>query len=87
VGISLVTFILEFVIVYIHKYFVNPITGFNVVSIVRVLSMDYYYLLIGMTGVGLDSINRPKINAIKVFCYAISKRYWRFGRHFLSLNH
>jgi hypothetical protein len=39
-----------------------------------------------MTGVGLDSINKPKINAIKVFIM-LSKCDWRFycNFHFKSL--
>jgi hypothetical protein len=54
------------------------------VDIVRVFSVYGLLLPIDrMTGVGLDSINRPKINAIKVLCY--SKRYWRFGFIFKSL--
>ncbi|CAM2867029.1 lipopolysaccharide biosynthesis protein [Flavobacterium frigoris] len=72
VGISLVTFVFaEFFVIAIsgHKYLVtDPITGFNVVAIVRVFSVYGLLLPIDrMTGVGLDSINKPKINAIKVF--------------------
>ena len=47
---------------------VDPLTGFNVVDIVRVFSIYGLLLPIDrMTGIGLDSINKPKINAIKVF--------------------
>jgi len=47
---------------------VDPITGFNVVDIVRVFSIYGLLLPIDrMTGIGLDSINKPNINAIKVF--------------------
>ena len=47
---------------------VDPVTGFNVVAIVRVFSIYGLLLPIDrMTGVALDSINRPNINAIKVF--------------------
>ncbi|MDG2431845.1 hypothetical protein [Flavobacterium sp.] len=72
VGISIVTFVFaEFFVIVIsgHKYLVtDPVTGFNVVDIVRVFSIYGLLLPIDrMTGVGLDSINRPKINAIKVF--------------------
>lgn len=51
----------------------DPITGFNVVDIVRVFSIYGLLLPIDrMTGVGLDSINKPKINAIKVFVMLIA---------------
>ncbi|OBY63864.1 hypothetical protein [Polaribacter reichenbachii] len=47
---------------------VDPVTGFNVVNIVRVFSIYGLLLPIDrMTGIGLDSINKPNINAIKVF--------------------
>lgn len=47
---------------------IDPITGFNVVGIVRVLSVYGLLLPIDrMTGIALDSINKPNINAIKVF--------------------
>jgi O-antigen/teichoic acid export membrane protein len=47
---------------------VDPVTGFNVVNIVRVFSLYGLLLPIDrMTGIGLDSINKPSINAIKVF--------------------
>lgn len=47
---------------------VDPITGFNVVDIVRVFSIYGLLLPIDrMTGIGLDSVNKPNINAIKVF--------------------
>lgn len=47
---------------------VDPITGFNVVDIVRVFSIYGLLLPIDrMTGIALDSINKPSINAIKVF--------------------
>lgn len=47
---------------------VDPVTGFNVVDIVRVFSIYGLLLPIDrMTGIGLDSINKPNINAIKVF--------------------
>lgn len=46
----------------------DPVTGFNVVNIVRVFSLYGLLLPIDrMTGIALDSINKPKINAIKVF--------------------
>jgi len=72
VGISLVTFLFaEFFVIVIsgHQYLTtDPVTGFNVVDIVRVFSIYGLLLPIDrMTGVALDSINKPKINAIKVF--------------------
>ncbi|MEL1239927.1 lipopolysaccharide biosynthesis protein [Flavobacterium flavipallidum] len=77
VGISLVTFVFaEFFVLLIsgHKYLVtDPITGFNVVAIVRVFSLYGLLLPIDrMTGVSLDSINKPKINAIKVFVMLVA---------------
>jgi O-antigen/teichoic acid export membrane protein len=50
---------------YLHT---DAATGFNVVLVVRVLA--FYGLLIPidrMTGIGLDSINKPNVNARKVF--------------------
>ncbi|MFT5238865.1 MAG: O-antigen/teichoic acid export membrane protein [Flavobacteriaceae bacterium] len=77
VGISLVTFVFaEFFVIVIsgHQYLkTDPITGFNVVAIVRVFSVYGLLLPIDrMTGVGLDSINKPKINAIKVFVMVLA---------------
>lgn len=46
----------------------DPVNGFNVVNIVRVFSLYGLLLPIDrMTGIALDSINKPKINALKVF--------------------
>jgi O-antigen/teichoic acid export membrane protein len=46
---------------------VDPITGFNTVTIVRIFSVYGLILPIDrMTGVALDSINKPKLNFIKV---------------------
>jgi O-antigen/teichoic acid export membrane protein len=72
IAISLVTFVFaEFFVIVIsgHQYLkTDSLTGFNVVDIVRVFSIYGLLLPIDrMTGVGLDSINKPKINAIKVF--------------------
>jgi O-antigen/teichoic acid export membrane protein len=69
---SLVTFIFADYLVLIlsgEQYLkVDPITGINVVDIVRVFSIYGLLLPIDrMTGIGLDSINKPNINAIKVF--------------------
>jgi len=70
--ISLVTFVFADYLVLIlsgEQYLkVDPITGFNVVDIVRVFSIYGLLLPIDrMTGIGLDSINKPNINAVKVF--------------------
>jgi O-antigen/teichoic acid export membrane protein len=72
IPISLVTFVFaEFFVTVIsgHQYLkADPVTGFNIVHIVRVFSIYGLLLPIDrMTGVGLDSINKPKINAVKVF--------------------
>jgi len=52
---------------------VDPITGFNTVTIVRIFSLYGLLLPIDrMTGACLDSINRPKINFIKVLYMVIA---------------
>lgn len=51
----------------------DPATGFNAVTIVRVFSIYGLLLPIDrMTGIGLDSINKPNINAIKVLFMVIA---------------
>ena len=77
IGISLFTFIFaEFFVLVISgsQYLVtDPLTGFNVVDIVRVFSIYGLLLPIDrMTGIALDSINKPKINAIKVFVMVVA---------------
>jgi O-antigen/teichoic acid export membrane protein len=72
VVISLFTFIFAEYLVLIlsgDQYLkVDTNTGFNVVDIVRVFSIYGLLLPIDrMTGIGLDSINKPNINAVKVF--------------------
>lgn len=72
VFISLFTFVFaEFFVLIIsgNQYLeIDPGTGFDVVDIVRVFSIYGLLLPIDrMTGVGLDSINKPKVNAVKVF--------------------
>jgi len=50
-----------------YQYLDTEIIGIDIVAIVRILSV--YGLLLPvdrMTGIGLDSINRPNINALKV---------------------
>ncbi|CAH8283613.1 O-antigen/teichoic acid export membrane protein [Mariniflexile fucanivorans] len=72
VAMSLFTFVFaEFLVLILsgEQYLkVDPITGFNAVDIVRVFSIYGLLLPIDrMTGIGLDSINKPNINAVKVF--------------------
>ena len=51
-----------------YQYLDAGAIGINIVAIVRILSVYGLLLPIDrMTGIGLDSINRPKINAFKVF--------------------
>jgi O-antigen/teichoic acid export membrane protein len=51
----------------------DPVTGFNAVNIVRVFSVYGLLLPIDrMTGIGLDSINKPNINALKVLFMVIA---------------
>lgn len=77
VGISLFTFVFAEFFVFIlsgNQYLeTDPITGFNVVNIVRVFSIYGLLLPIDrMTGICLDSINKPNINALKVFIMVIA---------------
>tara|TARA_R110000787_G_scaffold276446_2_gene385379 strand:+ start:3263 stop:4630 length:1368 start_codon:yes stop_codon:yes gene_type:complete len=74
---SLFTFVFaEFLVLIIsgEQYLkVDTITEFNVVDIVRVFSIYGLLLPIDrMTGVGLDSINKPNINAVKVFIMLVA---------------
>jgi O-antigen/teichoic acid export membrane protein len=51
----------------------DPVTGFSAVSIVRVFSIYGLLLPIDrMTGIALDSINKPNINALKVLFMVIA---------------
>jgi O-antigen/teichoic acid export membrane protein len=77
VFISLCTFIFADLFVMIlagDKFLQNdPVTGFNAADIVRVFS--FYGLLLPidrMTGIGLDSINKPGINALKVLLMVVA---------------
>jgi O-antigen/teichoic acid export membrane protein len=77
VFISLFTFVFAEFFVFLlsgNQYLkTDPITGFNVVAIVRVFSIYGLLLPIDrMTGIGLDSINKPNINALKVFFMVIA---------------
>jgi O-antigen/teichoic acid export membrane protein len=50
----------------------DPVTGFNTTHIVRILALYGLFLPIDrMTGIGLDSINKPAINALKVLYMVI----------------
>jgi len=74
---SLFTFVFaEFLVLILsgEQYLViDPVTGFNVVDIVRVFSIYGLLLPIDrMTGIGLDSVNKPNINAIKVFVMVVA---------------
>ncbi len=68
--VSLITFIFakEFVVLISgYQYLDAKATGMDIVAIVRILSIYGLLLPIDrMTGIGLDSINRPNINALKV---------------------
>lgn len=77
VFISLFTFIFADLFVMLlagSKFLQNdPVTGFNASDIVRVLSLYGLLLPIDrMTGIALDSINKPNINALKVFLMVIA---------------
>lgn len=77
VFISVVTFVFAdlFVLVIAGKKFMqpDPLTGFNAADIVRVFSIYGLLLPIDrMTGITLDSINKPNINALKVFIMVIA---------------
>tara|TARA_R110001632_G_scaffold64960_3_gene154210 strand:+ start:6281 stop:7657 length:1377 start_codon:yes stop_codon:yes gene_type:complete len=68
--ISSITFIFakEFVILISgFQYLHQDTVGFDIVALVRILSVYGLLLPIDrMTGIGLDSINKPNINALKV---------------------
>lgn len=71
VGISLITFLFAEYFVLIlggSKYLgTDPITGFNATTIVRIFSLYGLLLPIDrMTGIGLESVNRPDRNLMKV---------------------
>ncbi len=77
VFISLITFVFAdfFVLILGGSQYIgiDPITGFNTANIVRIFSIYGLLLPIDrMTGVGLDSINRPDRNFIKVLIMVIA---------------
>lgn len=67
---SIFTFVFakEFVILISGYQYLNlEVTNFNIVTLVQILSVYGLLLPIDrMTGIGLDSINKPHINALKV---------------------
>ncbi|WP_299361824.1 oligosaccharide flippase family protein [Winogradskyella sp.] len=69
-AVSIVTFVFAEAFVILisgYQYLNTTTTGINIVTIVRILSVYGVLLPIDrMTGIGLDSINRPNINALKV---------------------
>jgi O-antigen/teichoic acid export membrane protein len=68
--ISMLAFVFakEFVILISgFQYLDQEINGFNIIALVQILSVYGLLLPIDrMTGIALDSINKPKINALKV---------------------
>lgn len=77
IGISLVTFVFAdlFILILGGKQYLgtDPVTGFNAATIMRIFSI--YGLLLPvdrMTGIGLDSINKPNINFLKVLYMVIA---------------
>jgi O-antigen/teichoic acid export membrane protein len=77
IAISVVTFLFaDFFVMLVggSQYLgIDPVTGFNTADIVRIFSV--YGLLLPvdrMTGIGLDSINRPGKNFIKVMFMVIA---------------
>lgn len=68
--ISIITFVFakQFVILISGFQYLNEdVTGFDIVALVQILSVYGLLLPIDrMTGIGLDSINKPSINALKV---------------------
>jgi len=76
-GISLVTFVFAdfFILILGGRQYLgtDPVTGFNAANIMRIFSIYGLLLPIDrMTGIGLDSINKPKINFIKVLYMVIA---------------
>lgn len=77
IGISLFTFIFAdwFVLILGGNHYLgnNPLSGHNAATITRVFSVYGMLLPIDrMTGIGLDSINKPNLNFIKVLIMALA---------------
>jgi O-antigen/teichoic acid export membrane protein len=75
--ISLITFVFAeyFVLILGGSQYIgtDPITGFNATTIVRIFSV--YGLLLPldrMTGIGLESVNKPSLNLTKVGCMVLA---------------
>ncbi len=76
-GISLITFVFAdlFILILGGKQYLgtDPITGFNAATIMRIFSIYGLLLPIDrMTGIGLDAINKPNINFLKVLYMVIA---------------
>jgi len=77
IAISLFTFVFaDFLILILggREYLgTDPVTGFNAATIMRIFSIYGLLLPIDrMTGIGLDSINKPNINFLKVLYMVIA---------------
>ncbi len=77
IGISLVTFVFADLFILVlggNQYLgTDPVTGFNAATIMRIFSIYGLLLPIDrMTGIGLDSINKPNINFLKVLYMVIA---------------
>ena len=75
--ISLVTFVFADLFIWVlggSQYLgTDPVTGFNAATIMRIFSIYGLLLPIDrMTGIGLDSINKPNINFLKVLIMVIA---------------
>lgn len=75
--ISLITFVFadQFILVLGGQQYLgtDPVTGFNAATIMRIFSIYGLLLPIDrMTGIGLDSINKPNINFLKVLIMVIA---------------
>jgi O-antigen/teichoic acid export membrane protein len=77
IGISLVTFVFAdfFILILGGRQYLgtDPVTGFNAATIMRIFCIYGLLLPIDrMTGIGLDSINKPNINFLKVLYMVIA---------------
>ena len=74
--ISIITFVFakEFVVIISgFQYLDQDFIGFNIITLVRIFSVYGLLLPIDrMTGIGLDSVNKPQINALKVIVMLIT---------------
>jgi len=77
IAISLVTFVFAdlFILILGGKQYLgtDPVTGFNAATIMRIFSIYGLLLPIDrMTGIGLDAINKPNINFLKVLYMVVA---------------